>query len=105
MSTRPQALVLRREARGSILAAHDHAMFRDLDKRLQYGPGMRVQRVVEAAFLIAAFFSGDIRLAYVTLGFTVLQALSPRLVPVAVLVAAFVPAPRAHKLGDLYFDF
>src|SRR5439155_26556513 len=105
MTMRQQSLVLRAEARGSILAPHDRAMSRDLDKRLQYGPGMRVQRLVEAAFLIATFFSGDIRLAYVTLGLTALQALSPRLVPVAVLVAAFVPPPREHRLGDLYFDF
>jgi hypothetical protein len=79
-------------------------MLRALDERLQYGPGMRVQRVVEAAFLIAAFFASDIRFAYVTLGLTVLQALSGRLVPVALVVAAFVPAPREHRLSDLYFD-
>jgi hypothetical protein len=79
-------------------------MLSELDQRLQYGPGMRAQRFVEAGFLIAAFFAGDIRLAYVTLGLTILQAISGRLVPVALAVAAFVPAPREHRLSDLYFD-
>jgi hypothetical protein len=76
----------------------------DYDRRLQYGPGMRFQRGVEAAFLLLALFSGDVRFAWVTLGLTALQALSPRLVPVAALVAAFV-RPKPHELGDLYFDF
>jgi hypothetical protein len=80
------------------------AMLRELDRRLQYGPAMRAQRVVEAGFLIAAFFCGDVRFAYVTLGLTILQATSGRLVPVALAVAAFVPAPREHRLSDLYFD-
>jgi uncharacterized protein DUF4395 len=79
-------------------------MLRELDKRLQYGPGMRAQRLVEAGFLIAAFFTGDLRFAYVTLVLSSLQAVSARLVPVAALVAAFVPARREHRLGDLYFD-
>lgn len=79
-------------------------MFAELDRRLQYGPGMRAQRMVEAGFLIAAFFAGDIRFSYVTLGLTVLQAVSPRLVPVALGVATFVPAPKEHRLSDLYFD-
>src|SRR6185503_11097031 len=79
-------------------------MLEDLDRRLQYGPGMRAQRLVEAGFLVAAFFTGDIRLAWVTLALTVLQSVSPRLVPVALGVAAFVPPPKAHRLGDLYFD-
>jgi len=65
---------------------------------------MRLQRLVEAGCLIATFFTGDLRFAYVTLALTVLQALSGRLVPVAVAVAAFVPAPREHRLSDLYFD-
>ena len=65
---------------------------------------MRVQRSVEAAFLIAAFFTGDVRFAYVTLGLSVLQAISGRLVPVALAVALFTPARRTHELSDLYFD-
>jgi hypothetical protein len=79
-------------------------MLADYDRRLQYGPGMRAQRGVEAAFLLASLFSGDVRFAWVTLGMTLLQTLSPRLVPVAALVAAFVPT-KPHALGDLYFDF
>jgi hypothetical protein len=79
-------------------------MLPELDRRLQYGPGMRVQRFAEAGFLIAASFSGDVRFAYVTLGLVLLQALSGRFVPVALAVAAFVPAPREHRLSDLYFD-
>ena len=55
-------------------------MLHELDRRLQYGPGMRVHRLVEAGFLIAAFFSGDVRFAYVTLGLGVLQTVSARLV-------------------------
>jgi hypothetical protein len=65
---------------------------------------MRVQRLFEAAFLIAAFFTADLRFAYVTLGLTLLQAISPRLVPIAVVVAAFVRTPSHHTLSDLYFD-
>jgi hypothetical protein len=80
-------------------------MLRALDERLQYGPAMRVQRVAEAAFLVAAFFTGDVRWAYVTFAFTVLQAVSPRLVPVGLVVAALVPRRAEHALGDLYFDF
>lgn len=80
-------------------------MLADLDQRLQYGPGMRAQRIVEATFLVAAFFTADVRFAYVTLALTILQVISPRLAPVALAVAAFVPAPREHLLGDLYFDF
>ena len=79
-------------------------MLRELDQRIQYGPGMRVQRVVEATFLIAAFFLGDIRLAYVTLASSLLQAISGRLVPVAWVVAAFVPAPQKYERSGIYFD-
>lgn len=64
---------------------------------------MRAQRVVEALFLIAAFFSEDVRFAYVTLVLAVLQALSPRLVPVA-WVAALLWRARAPRPSDLYFD-
>jgi hypothetical protein len=80
------------------------SMLRDLDDRLQYGPGMRAQRLVEAGFLIAAFLTGDVRFAYVTLVLMVLQTMSGRLVPVALAIAAFVPAPREHRMSDLYFD-
>jgi hypothetical protein len=80
------------------------AMLAELDKRLQYGPGMRVQRLVEAAFLIATFFTNDLWFAYVTLGLTLLQVLSPRLVPVALLVSACLQSPKEHHLSDLYFD-
>jgi len=80
-------------------------MLSALDKRLQYGPGMRVQRMAEALFLIGAFFTGDIHLAYVTLALTILQALSPRFVPFALVVSLFVPEPKEHRLSDLYFDF
>ena len=80
-------------------------MLAEIDKRLQYGPGMRVQRIVEGGLLVGAFFTGDIRLAYATLALTMLQALSPRIVPVALVVAAFARAPKEHRLSDLYFDF
>lgn len=80
-------------------------MIAELDRRLQYGPGMRVQRMVEAALLIGTFFTGDLRLAYVVLASTVLQTLSPRFVPVALVVSAFVRSPAEHRLSDLYFDF
>ena len=76
----------------------------NLDRRLQYGPGMRVQRMVEAAILIATFFTGDLRFAYVAIALTALQAVSPRLVPIALLVSAFVRTPTDHRLSDLYFD-
>lgn len=77
----------------------------DLDRRLQYGPGMRAQRAAEAASLLGAFFTGDLRVAYVAVLFSALQALSPRLVPVALFVSAFVRAPKEHRLSDIYFDF
>jgi len=79
-------------------------MFDDLDRRLQYGPGMRAQRLVEAGFLVVAFFAGDLRFAYVTFGLIALQSLSPRIVPVALVVAMFAPPPKTHHLSDLYFD-
>jgi hypothetical protein len=79
-------------------------MLADLDRRLQYGPGMRVQRIVEATLLIGTFFTGDLRLAWAAVVLTALQALSPRLVPVALVVSAFVRAPTDHHIGDLYFD-
>lgn len=77
----------------------------ELDRRLQYGPGMRVQRIVEALSLLGAFFTGDVRLAYVALVSSALQGLSPRLAPIALLVSAFVRAPEDHRLSDIYFDF
>ena len=54
--------------------------------------------------MVTAFFSGDVRFAYVTLGLAVLQTVSARLVPVALGVALFSAAPREHRLSDLYFD-
>jgi hypothetical protein len=79
-------------------------MLSELDRRLQYGPGMRAQRLVEAFCLLLAIFTTDLRYAYVTLALSVLQAVSGRLVPVAWAVAAFVPAPSEHRLSDLYYD-
>lgn len=75
-----------------------------LDRALQYGPGLRVQRLTEAAFLIAAIFTQDVRFAYVTFALTVLQVASPRWVPVARVVARFVHFNGRHRFGDLYFD-
>jgi hypothetical protein len=76
----------------------------DTDLELQFGPGMRVQRLVEAAFLIAAIFTQDERFAYVTFASTVLQAISPRWVPIARLAARLMRFSGRHHLGDLYFD-
>ena len=75
-----------------------------LDRELQFGPGMRVQRLVEAAFMVAAMFAQDIRFAYITFTLTALQALSPRWVPVARVVARLVHFSGEHRIGDLYFD-
>jgi len=74
------------------------------DRELQFGPGMRVQRLVEAAFIIGALFTQDVRFACVTFALTVLQALSPRWVPVARVVARLVRFRGEHRIGDLYFD-
>ena len=82
--------------------AHPHS--RDLDRALRFGPGMRVQRLTEAAFMLAAIFAQDVRFAYVTLVLTVLQAMSPRWVPVARVVARLVRFDGKHRIGDLYFD-
>lgn len=78
--------------------------FAELDRRLQYGPGMRAQRIVEAALLVAAFFTTDLRFAWAALVLMALQTLSPRLVPVALVASLFVEPPAEHRLGDLYFD-
>jgi len=75
-----------------------------IDRELQFGPGMRVQRLTEAAFLLIALFTQDVRFAYVSFAFTVLQAMSPRWVPVARVVARLVPFRGEHRIGDLYFD-
>ncbi|HEY2929826.1 DUF4395 family protein [Piscinibacter sp.] len=75
-----------------------------IDRELQFGPGLRVQRLTEAAFLLAALFMQDVRFAYVTFVLTVLQAMSPRWVPVARVVAWLVPFSGEHRIGDLYFD-
>ena len=74
------------------------------DRELQFGPGMRVQRLTEAAFLLAALFTQDVRFAYVTFAFSVLQAISPRWAPVAYVVARLVRFRGEHRIGDLYFD-
>jgi hypothetical protein len=79
-------------------------MLRELDRRLQYGPGMRVQRVVEAAFLVVALFARDIRFAYVTVGLAAPQILSGRFAFVALAVAALRKPAPGRRLGDLYFD-
>jgi hypothetical protein len=97
--------VIPHRARYLLEGKADDEMLAKLDKRLQYGPGMRAQRLAEGLFLVLAFFTGDIRFAYVTLVSSVLQALSPRLVPVALVVAAFTRLPKEHRLSDLYFDF
>jgi len=75
-----------------------------LERALQFGPGMRVQRLAEAAFMIAAIFTQDVRFAYVTLFLTALQTLSPRWVPIARAVARVVQPRGDHRIGDLYFD-
>src|SRR5258706_15889659 len=77
---------------------------RALDRELQYGPGMRGQRPTEAAFLLAAVLTQDVRFAYVTFAFSALQAISPRWVPVARAVARLVRFRGEHRIGDLYFD-
>lgn len=77
---------------------------RVVDRALQFGPGMRVQRLAEAAFMIAAIFTQDVRFAYVTLFLTVLQVMSPRWVPIARAVARVVQFRGEHRIGDLYFD-
>lgn len=76
----------------------------DTDRELQFGPGMRVQRLVEAGFIIAALFTQDVRFAYVTFASTILQALSPRWAPVALVVARLVRFRGEHRISDLYFD-
>jgi hypothetical protein len=76
----------------------------NIDRELQFGPGMRVQRLAEAAFLVAALFTQDVHYAYVTFASTVLQVLSPRWVPVARVVARLVRFGGEHRIGDLYFD-
>jgi hypothetical protein len=76
----------------------------DTDRELQYGPGMRAQRLTEAAFLVAAVFTQDVRFACVTFAFTLLQAMSPRWAPVALVVARLMPFRGEHRISDLYFD-
>jgi len=76
----------------------------ELDRELLYGPGMRVQRLTEAAFMLAALLAQDVRFAYVTFVFSLLQAISPRWAPVARLVARLVRFRGEHRIGDLYFD-
>jgi hypothetical protein len=75
-----------------------------LDRELRFGPGMRVQRLTEAAFMLAAIFTQDVRFAYVTFALTVLQALSPRWALLARVAARLVRFRGEHRIGDLYFD-
>lgn len=84
-----------------------HAMrrpARDMDRELQFGPGMRAQRLTEAAFMLAALFTQDVRFAYVTFVLAALQAVSPRWALVARGVARLMPFKGEHQIGDLYFD-
>jgi hypothetical protein len=76
----------------------------DTVRELQFGPGMRAQRLTEAAFLIAAIFTQDVRFAYVTFILTLLQVVSPRWAPVAQTVALFARFGGQHRIGDMYFD-
>jgi hypothetical protein len=76
----------------------------NIDRELQFGPGMRVQRLTEAAFLVLAVFTQDLRFALVTVALTLLQVLSPRWALVALVVARFVRFRGDHRIGDLYFD-
>lgn len=76
----------------------------NIDRELQYGSGMRVQRLTEAGFMVAAIFMQDVRFAYVTFTLTLLQVMSPRWVPVALAVARLVRFRGEHHIGDLYFD-
>lgn len=96
----PSGPILAREIAAVSSLAHRIAA---LDHALQYGPGLRVQRIVEALFLLGTFFTGDLRPAYATLALVSLQALSPRLAPVAWVAAALAPT-RAARPSDLYFD-
>jgi hypothetical protein len=75
-----------------------------IERALQFGPAMRIQRLAEAGFLLAAIFTQDVRFAYVTFCFTALQTLSPRWAPVGQVVARFAGPPAEHRVGDLYFD-
>jgi hypothetical protein len=85
-------------------AAATRARIERVERAIQFGPAMRVQRLTEAAFLIAAIATQDVRFACVTLALSALQALSPRWVPVARLVARVVQVRDEHRIGDLYFD-
>lgn len=76
----------------------------DTVRELQFGPGMRAQRLTEAAFLIAAIFTQDVRFAYVTFILTLLQVASPRWALVAQIVARFARFGGQHRIGDMYFD-
>jgi hypothetical protein len=76
----------------------------DTARELQYGPGMRVERLTEAAFLIAAIFTQDVRFACVTFVLTLLQVVSPRWAPVAQAVSRFARFRGRHRIGDMYFD-
>lgn len=77
---------------------------RDMDRELQFGPGMRAQRLTEAAFMLVALFTQDVRFACVTFVLAALQAWSPRWALVARGVARLMPFKGEHHIGDLYFD-
>jgi hypothetical protein len=76
----------------------------DTVRELQFGPGMRAERLTEAVFLIAAIFTQDVRFAYVTYVLTLLQILSPQWALVAQVVARFARFRGQHRIGDMYFD-
>jgi hypothetical protein len=76
----------------------------DIDRELQFGPGMRVQRLTEAALLIVAIFTREVYFAWGTFALTLLQVASPRWAIVALLVARFKPFGGEHHASDLYFD-
>lgn len=76
----------------------------DTVRELQFGPGMRAERLTEAAFLIAAIFTQDVRFAYATFILTLMQVASPRWAPVAQIVARFARFRGQHRIGDMYFD-
>ena len=76
-----------------------------LFRRLELGPGVRVQRGLEASLLVAAILTTDARLVWPVLGMCALQVLWPPLAPAALLVAWLRPSPKTHRIGDMYHDF
>lgn len=73
--------------------------------RLEHGYGMRVERGVEGALLLASFVTGALWPAYVAFGLLALQAVvSPILSPFALLYAAIDRRDRPARLSDVYYD-